>query len=270
MTTAVSPVAVSNGSLLATDSDIAQTFREYDTNDDKSLSVLELKQVLTKLKLRVADSDLQALLSKIDTDQSNTISFDEFKTFYREREAVLYTAFTTLNYGNAHSSALTAASLRGGLNVMNLKVSDDEIRKFIQRLDRNKDGQVSFDEFRDCLLLLPQTNARAVFDSFRDSMFIQHSNSEYSPPLDLAPAQLHSRLQGALGMLLSPVSAQLIGYCFVHSNAAVCAQPSLFLDPRFLSEAPSVGPQAALALHRFLSSPLACRWHLAAGAYCQP
>jgi solute carrier family 25 phosphate transporter 23/24/25/41 len=216
MTTTVSSAAKGERPLLATDADIVRTFQEYDTNDDKSLSVLELKQALTTLKLRVADSDLQTLLSRIDTDKSNSISFDEFKTFYREREATLYTAWTTLNAGNTDSSGLTAAGLRGGLSLMNLKVSDDEIRKFIRHLDRNKDGQVSFDEFRECLLFLPQTSARAVFDSCRDSMYIQHSNGEYSPPLDLVQARLPSRLQGAFGMLLSPVSAQLIGYCIAH------------------------------------------------------
>ena len=201
----------SKGPVCATDEEIARTFKDLDTNDDKSLSVAELKQALSKLKLRVADSDLQALVCRIDTDKSNTVSLDEFKAFYREREATLYTAFIDLNASCQQTSALTAASLRGGLSVMNLKASDDEIRKFIQRLDRNKDGQVSFDEFRDCLLLLPPTNARAVFDTFRDSMYIQHSIGEYSPPLDLVQVRLPSQLHGALGILLSPVSAQLIG-----------------------------------------------------------
>ena len=213
-TSASSAAALLEGSLLATNAEIARTFKEYDTNDDNSLSVLELQQALKKLKLRVSDSDMQALVSRIDTDKSSTISFDEFKTFYREREAVLYTAFAALNAGNTQSSALTAASVRGGLSLMNLKVSDDEIRKFIRKLDQNKDGQVSFHEFRECLLFLPQTNARAVFDSCRDSMYIQHSNAEYSPPLDMVQARLPSQLQGAIGMLLSPVFAQIVGYCF--------------------------------------------------------
>lgn len=199
------------GPLRATEEEIARTFRDYDTNDDKSLSVSEIKQALAKLKLRVADTDLQALVCKIDTDKSNTVSFEEFKAFYREREETLYTAFVNLNSSHQRNSVLTAASVRGGLSAMNLKASDEEIRKFIQRLDRNQDGHVSFDEFRDCLLLLPPTNARAVFDTFRDSMYIQHSIGEYSPPLDLVPAHAPSQLRGALGVLISPVSAQLIG-----------------------------------------------------------
>jgi Ca2+-binding EF-hand superfamily protein len=212
MATSSSPTGRCTGPLLASDADIARTFREYDTNDDKSISVAELKQALSKLKLRVAESDLEALVHKIDTDKSNTISFDEFKTFYREREATLYTAFTTLNDGSRQIAGITAASLRSGLGVMNLKASDDEIRQFVRLLDRNRDGLVSFDEFRNFMLLLPPTNARAVFDTCRDSMYIQHSNGEYSPPLDFVQARLPSQLQGALGVLLSPVSAQLIGY----------------------------------------------------------
>ena len=77
----------------------------------------------------------------------------------------------------------------------------------------DKDEQVSFNEFRDCMLLLPSTSARAVFDTFRDALYIHHSQSEYSPPLDLAQARVPAQLQGALDVLLSPVSAQLIGYC---------------------------------------------------------
>ena len=75
----------------------------------------------------------------------------------------------------------------------------------------NQDEQVSFNEFRDCMLLLPSTSARAVFDTFRDAMYIHHSQSEYSPPLDLVPARVPAPLQGALGALLSPVAGQLIG-----------------------------------------------------------
>ena len=126
----------------ATDAEIEGIFRDYDTNDDKSLSVSEVKQVFKKLKVRVTDSDLQALMRTIDTDGSNGISLDEFKMFYHEREAALYEAFTTLNAGSKQDSGLTAASLRGGLSVMNLKASDDDIRTFIERLDRDKDGQV--------------------------------------------------------------------------------------------------------------------------------
>ena len=207
----MSTASSSGGPLLASDEDIARTFREYDTNDDKSISVVELKQALTKLKLRVADSDVEALVRRIDTDQSNTISLEEFKTFYRQREATLYTAFTALNNGSPQMTGINAASLRSGLGVMNLKASDDEIRRFVQLLDLNRDGQVSFQEFRNFMLLLPPTNARAVFDTCRDSMFIQHSNGEYSPPLDFVQARLPSQLHGALALLLSPVCAQLIG-----------------------------------------------------------
>jgi solute carrier family 25 (mitochondrial phosphate transporter), member 23/24/25/41 len=211
MATASSPAGKCAGPQLASDEDIARTFREYDTNDDKSISVVELKHALTKLKLRVADSDVEALVRKIDTDQSNSISLDEFKTFYREREATLYTAFTALNHGSRQTTGINAASLRSGLGIMNLKASDDEIRRFVGLLDLNRDGHVSFEEFRNFMLLLPPTNARAAFDTCRDSMFIQHSNGEYSPPLDCAQARLPSQLHGALALLLSPVCAQLIG-----------------------------------------------------------
>ena len=129
--------------MAATDVEIERIFRDYDTNGDKSLSISEVKQVFRTLKVRVTDGDLQALMHKMDTDNSNGISIDEFKMFYHEREAALYAAFTTLNAGSKLGSGLTAASLRGGLSVMNLNASDDEVRMFIERLDRDKDGQVA-------------------------------------------------------------------------------------------------------------------------------
>jgi Ca2+-binding EF-hand superfamily protein len=203
--------AVKQGFVPVTDAAIERAFNDFDTNKDRSLSISELRQALLKLKLRASESDLRALVRKIDTDSSDAISFEEFRSFYRQRESTLYAAFTVLNSGGQPNSGLTAASLRSGLSVMKLRASDEDIRKFIQVLDRNNDGRVSFEEFRDCMLLLPPTNARAVFDTCRDMVHIQHSNGEYTPPLDLAQVQPPSELRGFLGMLLAPVSAQLIG-----------------------------------------------------------
>jgi len=109
------------------------------------------------------------------------------------------------------------------LGVMNLKASDDEIRRFVGPLDLNRDGHVSFEEFRNFMLLLPPTNARAAFDTCRDIHVHPAFQRGILAAVGLRAARLPSQLHGALALLLSPVCAQLVGVVIAFNIHFACA-----------------------------------------------
>lgn len=106
----------------------------------------------------------------MDQDGDTHVSLEEFVVFYRQRVAALRAAYDEMCRlsDSKHGKGLTAAAVRIALRRLGQPIADENLTALLELADADKDGRLSFAEFRDFLLLLPcDNNARAVFDNLR-------------------------------------------------------------------------------------------------------
>ena len=127
-------------------------FKEFDTNGDGSISLVELK---ASLKGSASGEKIYNMLKAADTDGSGEIDYTEFLAATMDpkifmREDYLKTAFKMFDkdgsgYIDAHEIAVFLKSKN-----LNLKEKNDPellCKKAIQNVDLNGDGQIDYDEF---------------------------------------------------------------------------------------------------------------------------
>jgi Ca2+-binding EF-hand superfamily protein len=115
------------------------------------ISKVELKKVLHALNIKANDSEVQQLLTQMDTDNSGEIDFNEFKNvmgasfFKKHSKKEIESAFRKFDSdGNGY---ITSAELNHILSRMGRHLSRNDIDAMVKSLDSSGDGKISFDEF---------------------------------------------------------------------------------------------------------------------------
>ncbi|TWU75653.1 hypothetical protein ED733_007179 [Metarhizium rileyi] len=103
--------------------------------------------------LKNASDLLKQIMKEVDTNHDGKIQYEEFRMFVEKTERQLYLLFQAIDKdgnGKLDSAELQTAFRAAGLSVSNRRVAD-----FFHDLDRNNDGFVSFEEWRNFLLFMP-------------------------------------------------------------------------------------------------------------------
>ncbi|KAF1995924.1 mitochondrial carrier [Amniculicola lignicola CBS 123094] len=128
-----------------------------DTRKKGHLDLVGLKKGLRKLDhpLKNADHLLADVMKAVDTDGDGVIQYSEFCAFVQQTERELMVLFKSIDHnsdGKLSKEELQAAFSRAGLAVPNSKLD-----RFFVEVDANRDGVITFDEWRDFLLFMPAT-----------------------------------------------------------------------------------------------------------------
>ncbi|EFY99297.2 mitochondrial carrier protein [Metarhizium robertsii] len=103
--------------------------------------------------LKNANELLKQIMKEVDTNHDGKIQYEEFRKFVEKTERQLFLLFQAIDKdgnGKLDSAELQTAFRTAGLSVSNRRVAD-----FFHDLDRNNDGFVSFEEWRNFLLFMP-------------------------------------------------------------------------------------------------------------------
>lgn len=156
----------------AQDVRVEKLWQTLDTRKEGQLSLEALKNGLSNMNhpLKNADSLLHDVLKVVDTDGDGHIQYSEFRAFVEQTEKELWQLFKSIDRdqnGYLDKGELVAAVLRAGLVVPSAKLD-----QFFSEIDKNNDGVISFDEWRDFLLFLPAPvpNLRAVLSYYSSTV----------------------------------------------------------------------------------------------------
>ena len=105
-------------------------------------------------------------MAAADTSHSDDITFEEFYAHAWKRRILIKEVFDELR---GDEERLTTARLLAGLETLHIKVTDAEIRERMMLIDASHAGDITFKQFRDWLLLLPDVSPRAFFETFNRS-----------------------------------------------------------------------------------------------------
>ena len=134
--------------------------------------------------IAVSDDQLRSMLGELDANKDRRISASEFDAFCDKRRANIRQVFRDVDAdgdGQIDSKELRRAVERAGL-----KISDEQLRAAFKRMDLDRDGRLSFEEFESTLMLLPHgANPEAVFDAFAHRAFVDDPDGFMTMPRDI-------------------------------------------------------------------------------------
>lgn len=98
--------------------------------------------------------EFSKLLTKIDSDRSGKIDYSEFINLTMERKKLLSRENLTITFRSLdldNSGTLEIDELRKAFEAGGNKKTEGFWTQFIEQIDENKDGQVSLEEFINCM-----------------------------------------------------------------------------------------------------------------------
>jgi K+-dependent Na+/Ca+ exchanger-like protein len=129
--------------------DVKDTFQKVDTDNSGFIDENELKQMLCEMGGHPTDEDVHQTMQHVDLDKDGKISFDEFAHWYSASEdrvkIELLQAFN--RYDKDSSGYIDHKELKSLLDEMHGSVSEDFVKDIMEKLDQDKDGQLSRSEF---------------------------------------------------------------------------------------------------------------------------
>jgi len=129
---------------------LAKVFREFDKNGDGKLSMDEIKDgYLNHYGKVMSDDDVERMFAAVDTDNSGFIDYSEFvvaamnekNLVTNERLAAAFKMFDKDGSGIISSDEIKEVLGFGS------DLTADAVDKIIKEVDKNGDGEISFEEF---------------------------------------------------------------------------------------------------------------------------
>ena len=135
---------------------LLSTFRALDTNHDGVISRDELYEGFKRINNALTEADVNAMMKKLDNNQSHTIDYTEFVAATIDKKNLLSeqkirACFNMLDRDKSGKISITELKTMFSGN----DVADENIWvELIKEADENNDGEIDFDEFRNLLLKL--------------------------------------------------------------------------------------------------------------------
>ncbi|OWM84993.1 probable calcium-binding protein CML23 [Punica granatum] len=134
-----------------------RVFDKYDKNGDGKISSQELQEALDSIGLKATTTEeTEQIISEIDKDGDGHIDFEEFLEFFRTGGSPdggdNQTLMDAFNYYDLDRSGLISASeLHSVLRKLGEKCSLSDCRRMISSVDKDGDGNVNFEEFKEMM-----------------------------------------------------------------------------------------------------------------------
>ncbi|XP_027359167.1 calcium-binding mitochondrial carrier protein SCaMC-1-like [Abrus precatorius] len=93
------------------------------------------------------------LFNACDANKDGKVDYEEFKRYMDDKELELYRIFQAIDV--EHSGSILPEELWEALVRAGIQIDDEELARFVERVDKDNNGVITFGEWRDFLLLYP-------------------------------------------------------------------------------------------------------------------
>ncbi|RPA87951.1 mitochondrial carrier [Ascobolus immersus RN42] len=150
------------------DARLAKLWANLDYEREGSVNLDQLKKGFKRLEhpLRDAHHLMEDILAVVDTSGDGRIQYEEFKRFFEATDRELWRIFDAVDVdqdGKIDKRELRRALFKSGINV-----NGDRLEQFFKSMDQNRDGVISYDEWRDFLIFMPHRdqNLRTIYSYY--------------------------------------------------------------------------------------------------------
>ncbi|RYP28305.1 hypothetical protein DL767_007265 [Monosporascus sp. MG133] len=147
------------------DARVEQLWKKLDVHQKGELDWKGLQKGLHKIDhpMKNADGMLKEIIKVVDTNGDGKVQYEEFRVFVEAAERQLLMLFKAIDRdrnGKLDKDELQAAFQRAGIAIPVRRLND-----FFEDIDHNKDGFITYEEWRDFLLFMPNTDPAATLRS---------------------------------------------------------------------------------------------------------
>ncbi|CAI5487625.1 unnamed protein product [Closterium sp. Naga37s-1] len=132
---------------------IRALFQTFDTENRGALTRRQIERGLARMGVPVDYKFSKDLLAAIDQNGDGVCDYNEFHRYMDSKEVQLYRLFQRID--TDFDGAISLHELAAALHHAGIHLAAGELQAFMEKMDRNHDGVLSFNEWRDFLLLFP-------------------------------------------------------------------------------------------------------------------
>ena len=162
------------------DTKLRELFDSIDVDKNGSISVAEAKGILQKMGLPVTNRQVAEFLKKVDVNRDNVIDWEEFYGFVKERRITMRGLFDAIDTDK--SGFIDPQEVFLALRGQGLVVDPEATSEILRKIDTNKDGKISFEEFEEFLCGLPILNSKELCNVLRGHVNIDNGDGVSSAP----------------------------------------------------------------------------------------
>ena len=131
---------------------LREAFSEFDQNSDGFISKEELLNVMINFGHMISNEELDEMIKLADNDGNGLVDFKEFldlmdsNCLVENVDQEMQNLFSLIDLNN--DGFLSEKEISTMMKNLGEKVRKKDIRKMIKEADKNKDGKISFEEFK--------------------------------------------------------------------------------------------------------------------------
>jgi solute carrier family 25 phosphate transporter 23/24/25/41 len=139
------------------EAELRRTFDKH-SGSDELINIEELQTCFQEIKYEANLEEIRACLKEVDSDGSGELSFDEFKLLFSEVR--LRKTFDDIDADN--SGSLTSLELKRAFAKLDIHMSDSLLESMVAKVDLDKSGQISYEEFREIFGKVPNASLARI------------------------------------------------------------------------------------------------------------
>ncbi|XP_021762422.1 calcium-binding mitochondrial carrier protein SCaMC-1-like [Chenopodium quinoa] len=132
---------------------IRSLFSFFDKSSTGFLDNVQIETGLSALQIPSDYKYARDLLHVCDANKDGRVDYEEFRRYMDDKELELYRIFQTIDV--EHNGCILPEELYDALLKAGIEINDEELALFVERVDKDNDGVITFEEWRDFLLLYP-------------------------------------------------------------------------------------------------------------------
>jgi len=144
-------------------SHVREAFNDLDKDGDGSLSFDEVRSSLHDLSL--PPNYAQTVFRDMGLEPGQRVSVKEFAAWAGRKQQLVKTVFDSLD--RSGDGRLTVRDLKVMMHHLNLHV---DAKQLMKKLDKDADGQLSWQEFRQAFVLVPAADMQGIEDTWLEYM----------------------------------------------------------------------------------------------------
>lgn len=132
---------------------IRSLFNFFDSAGVGYLDYPQIEAGLSGLRIPAEYKYARDLLKVVDANRDGRVDYQEFRRYMDDKELELYMIFQAIDV--EHNGCILPEELWDALVRAGIEIDDEELARFVDHVDKDNNGIITFEEWRDFLLLYP-------------------------------------------------------------------------------------------------------------------